>query len=223
LGIVARSYSQVRVEGLDRLPGTAAVLCFSHQNWIDPLYVLCALPARPRIHFFGPEQPDMRVGTRNRLMRWAGLVVPFRPGRRGLVAAMARASSLAKAGNSIAIAGEGRIHCGEGTILPLRDGAAYLSLRAGIPLVPVAINGTGWLGFRRVVRVRLGPPLEVAPATTGRPAPGEIAHLSERAQAALQGLVSDFPAQISPGPVGRWLTELFNSWPEGSRPCDNTE
>jgi hypothetical protein len=31
-------------------------------------------------------------------------------------------------------------------------------------------------------------------------------------------MVADFPDQTEPGPIGRWLTELFNDWPEGARP-----
>jgi hypothetical protein len=40
---------------------------------------------------------------------------------------------------------------------------------------------------------------------------------------ALEALVSDFPEQPKPGPIGRWLTELFNDWPEGSRPTDGSK
>jgi hypothetical protein len=35
--------------------------------------------------------------------------------------------------------------------------------------------------------------------------------------AALAGMVADAPAVQKPGRVGRWLTERFNEWPEGSR------
>jgi 1-acyl-sn-glycerol-3-phosphate acyltransferase len=218
LGRAARLYSRVRIEGLERLPDGPCVLCFSHQNWADPFFVFAAAPRRPRFLFFGPEQEDMRRGLRNRLMRWAGVSVPYRPGNRGLVAATARVQQLLRGGASIAIAGEGRIHSGESVILPLRDGAAYLSLRAGVPLIPVAINGTSWLGFRRTVRVRVGRPIDWVAVTPERPTSDEIARLTSQTQLALQALVLDFPEQSRPGPIGRWLTELFNKWPEGSRP-----
>jgi len=151
-------------------------------------------------------------------MRWGGVAVPYRPGNRGLMAATARAQQLLRAGSSIAIAGEGRIHSGEGVILPLREGAAYLALRAGVPLIPVAISGTSWLGFRRGVRVRIGLPMDRPPQMPGRPTSEEVARLTRQAHSALELLVSDFPDQPRPGPIGRWLTELFNGWPEGSRP-----
>jgi 1-acyl-sn-glycerol-3-phosphate acyltransferase len=200
------------------LPAGPFVLCFSHQNWADPLYVLGTMPGRPRIFFFGPEQEEMRRGVRNRLMRWAGLAVPFRPGNRGLVAATARARASIRDGAIVAIAGEGRIHAGEGMILPLRAGPAYLALRAGVPVVPMAVNGTSWLSFRRVVRVRIGLPIATAPQTPSRPTSEEVDRVTAQIQSALQALVADFLDQPRPGRIGRWLTELFNKWPDGSRP-----
>jgi 1-acyl-sn-glycerol-3-phosphate acyltransferase len=218
VGQVARLYSRVRVEGLERLPAGPSILCFSHESWADPIFLLAALPLRPRAYFFGPEQEDMRRGFRNRIMRWSGLVIPYRPGKRGLVAATARAATLLDQGSLIAIAGEGRIHSGEGFVLPLRGGPAYLALRAGVPIVPVSINGTGWLGFRRIVRIRVGLPIETSSRPVGRPSASDIARLSEQTQLALEMLVADFPDQPRSGLVGRWLTELFNDWPNGSRP-----
>ena len=218
LGLIARIYSRVRVEGMERLPAGPSVLCFSHQNWADPLYLFASIPRRPRMYFFGPEQEEMRRGLRNRLMRWGGVTVPYQPGKRGLIAATARTGSLLRQGAVVAIAGEGRIHAGEGVVMPLEDGPAYLSLRAGVPLVPVSINGTSWLGFRRVVRVRVGLPIEAARGAPARPRPEEVAHLTAQAQSSLETLVADFPDQPRPGRVGRWLTERFNEWPEGSRP-----
>ncbi|MGD0120943.1 MAG: 1-acyl-sn-glycerol-3-phosphate acyltransferase [Candidatus Limnocylindrales bacterium] len=217
LRVAVRLYSRVRVEGMERLPDGPSILCFTHESWADPLCIFAAVPGRPRVYFFGPEQEEMRRGFRNRVMRWAGVVVPFRPGNRGLVAATSRAESLLCAGAVVAIAGEGRIHAGENVVLPLRDGPAYLSLRAGVPIVPLAINGTTWLGFRRVVRVRVGLPIKAAPAPA-KPHANDILRLTAQIQSALETLVSDFPEQPRPGPVGRWLTELFNDWPEGSRP-----
>ena len=41
------------------------------------------------------------------------------------------------------------------------EGAAYFALRSGVPLVPIAINGTSWLRFGGRVRVRVGEPIAV--------------------------------------------------------------
>jgi hypothetical protein len=42
--------------------------------------------------------------------------------------------------------------------------------------------------------------------------------MTDATAAALRALVADFPDPPEPGRFGRWLTEVFNDWPEGSRP-----
>ena len=218
LRLCTRAYSSPRLEGLEILPAGPAILCFSHQNWIDPLYVLPALPVARRIHFFGPEQADMTRGLRNRMMRWGGLAVPYRPGKRGLLAATRRVEELLAAGDLVAIAGEGRIHAGEAVILPLLDGPAHMALRSGVPLVPVAINGTSWLAFRRPVRVRIGRPIMPSVGVSRRPDPEAVRAMTAQGRASLLGLVEDFPDPPRSRWLGGRLTELFNDWPEGTRP-----
>ncbi len=80
--------------------------------------------------------------------------------------------------------------------------------------MPIAINGTSWLGFRRPVRIRIGEP--IVPA--GRPTHDAVDELTARTADALRRMVADAPDPPPPGPFGRWLTELFNDWPEGARP-----
>ena len=216
---VTRLYSGWWVEGRERLPSGPAVLCFSHQNWIDPFFLIATLPLLPRCHFFGPEQEDMTRGFRNRLMRWAGIAVPYRPGRRGLVAAIRRADELLADGDRIAIAGEGRIHSGESVILPLLEGPAYMALHSGVPLVPIAVNGTSWLAFRRRVRIRIGLPIEAEENCAGSPRPAAVVAMTARAHEDLLRLAGDFPDPPRSRWFGGWLTELFNDWPEGARPA----
>ncbi len=42
--------------------------------------------------------------------------------------------------------------------------------------------------------------------------------LTRRTSDALLQMVADAPDRPPPGRLGRWLTELFNDWPEGARP-----
>jgi 1-acyl-sn-glycerol-3-phosphate acyltransferase len=222
LGVLVRAYVQVRVEGAERLPAPPYILCFTHGSWTDPLVIMGAGPISRRLFFFGPAEEEMRAGFRNRLMRWVGIAIPYRPGRRDMVAAASRALSLLAGGEIVGIAGEGRIHAGERAVLPLEDGPAYLALRSGATIVPLAINGSSWLGFRRVVRLRVGTPLLPASAErSGAALDGltrELDGLTRELEASLRSLVADSPDPPVPGRFGRWLTELFNDWPEGSRP-----
>jgi 1-acyl-sn-glycerol-3-phosphate acyltransferase len=213
-GGLARAWFRIRVEGRENLPGGPAVLCFNHLNWSDPFLLMATLPMRPRLFFFGPQEEDMTVGGRNRMMMWTASCVPYRPGRNDLLEAARAVRDVFAFGGVLAIAGEGRIHRSESEVLPLNEGAAYFALRSGVPVVPIAINGTSWLRFGGRVRVRIGQPI---PAE-GRATREAIADLTERTWMALCALVADHREVPEPGRLGRWLTERFNDWPEGGRP-----
>ena len=212
---IVRLYLRPRLIGRERLPVGAAIYCFNHMNWSDPFVLMATLPFRPRLYFFGPREEDMAVGGRNRLMSWTRTTVPYRPGKSDLLEATRRVSAVVRSGGVLAIAGEGRIHASERELLPLEEGPAYFALRTSVPLVPIAIGGTSWLRLGRTVVVEVGEPLEA----TARPSREAITALTARCWAALYALLADRPEYRPPGRVGRWLTELFNEWPEGSRPA----
>ena len=213
VALLMRLLFRLRVEGRENLPAGPALLCFNHLSWMDPFLLFATLPLRPRLYLFGPKEDDLRVGPRNQLMYWTGAPVPFKPAKTDLLETTRRVQAVFSAGGVLAIAGEGRIHVGERALLPLQAGAAYFALRAGVPMVPVALNGLSWLGFRRRLRVRVGVPIEAS----GRPTSEAIAALTARTEAALLALVADAPDLARPGRFGLWLTDRFNDWPEGSR------
>ncbi len=210
---LTRGWLRVRIEGRERLPAGSAIYCFNHLSWSDPFMLMATLPLRPRLFFFGPKEEDMHVGGRNRVMHWTGASIPYKPGKNDLLVVTRRVGAVIDDGGVVAIAGEGRIHPGERDLLPLSEGAAYFALRSGVPLVPIAINGTSWLRFGGRVLVRVGEPLPAA----GRPTKDAIRLLTAEVSASLRAMVADAPDVPRPGPVGRWLTEQFNDWPEGSR------
>lgn len=197
----------------DRLPSGPAIYCFNHLSWADPFALMAVLPFRPRLFFFGPKEEDMHVGGRNRIMTWTGTTIPYRPGKDDLLSATRRVSAVLAAGGVVAVAGEGRIHASESELWPLNEGAAYFALRSSVPIVPIAINGTSWLHFGGRVTVRVGEPMLV----DGRPTRQAVGALTGRTWEALYELVRGAPEVPVPGPVGRWVTDRFNDWPEGSR------
>ncbi len=211
---IAGAYVRIRVEGVERLPPGPSIIAFNHMSWADPFILVAGLPARPRLLTFGPKEDDITSGTRNRLMVWSGRTVPFRPGKDDLLDTTRRVGRAMRAGYRLAIAPEGRIHAGESVLLPFDDGAAFFATRSRVPIVPVAINGTGWLRFGRRIRVRVGEPIRAS----GRPTKTALAATTAAVRDALAALIADFPDEPPPGRFGRWFTEAFNEWPEGERP-----
>jgi 1-acyl-sn-glycerol-3-phosphate acyltransferase len=211
--IFIRLMFRVRLAGRERLPDRPAVYCFNHLNWIDPLILLAALPARPQPSFYGPREETLRRGSRNRLMWWSGLAVPFRPAKDDLLTSVRRAQAVFDTGGVLAIAGEGGIHVHEGDLLPLQEGAAFLAMRARVPIVPLAISGTSWLRFRGRIVVRVGEPIVLR----GRPTRAVVAASTAGLWHALHDLLADDRDTSPPGPLGRWLTDLFNDWGSGGR------
>lgn len=211
--ILTGAYLRIRVEGRDHLPSGPAIYCFNHLNWTDPFVLMAVLPMRPRLFFFGPKEEDMGVGGRNRIMLWSGNAVPYKPGKNDLLVATRRVDGILRSGGVLAIAGEGRIGARESGLLSLNEGTAYFAIRSGVSIVPIAINGTSWLRFGRAVRVQIGDPVP----TSGRPTREAIADATRRTAEGLSSMLADAPDLPVPGRFGRWLTEVFNDWPEGSR------
>ena len=215
VSVVARAIVRLRLEGREHLPAGPALYCFNHLGWTDPEVIMATFPRRVRLFFYGPKEETLARGAKNRIMWWTGVAVPFKPGKDDLLTSVKRAQAVFDAGASLAIAGEGAIHIHEGDLLPLQEGAAYLAMRAGVPIVPVAIYGTSWLGFGRLVRVRIGEPIETAGV---RPTHDAIREYTWRTWHALRAMVAGDRDLPVPGPFGRWLTDVFNDWGPGGRP-----
>jgi len=214
LRVAVGAYVRLRVEGRDRLPPGPSIICFNHQSWADPFILVAALPARPDLVFFGPREADMRVGRKNRLIALSQRGVPFHPGKTNLLEVTRRVQAITDRGARLAIAPEGRIHAGERVVLPLDEGVAFFALRTGVPIVPVGITGVGWLRFGGSVRVRVGKPI----GASGRPTRAAVTALTDETRRAMLELVAEGRDRRPPGRFGRWLTEVFQDWPEGARP-----
>ena len=211
--VLARAYLRLRLEQRANLPGGPAIYCVNHLSWADPFLMMAILPMRPQLTFFGPREEDMSVGGRNRLLTWTGATIPYRPGKENLLEATRRVHAVIAAGGVLVIFGEGRIHPTPSAIGPLNEGAAYFALRERVPVVPIGIAGTSWLAFGRRIRVVVGEPI----LPDGRPSRAQVDALTARVAAALGALVAEAPGTARPGPVGRWMSEIFNEWPEGDR------
>lgn len=215
--LVVKAYGfllfRIRLEGAERVVNGPALYCFNHLGWLDPLVMLAAFPARVRLYFYGPKEEDLRRGAKNQIMWWTGIAVPFSPSKDDLITSVRRAQAVFESGGSLAISGEGGIHVHEGDLLPFQEGAAYLALRARVPIVPVAITGTSWARFRGEIRIRLGEPIETGP----RPTRDAVTTYTARIWHAVKAIVADDRDRPPPGRIERWFTDVFNDWGPGGR------
>lgn len=208
-------YTLFRVEVVnpERFLREPALYCFNHLSWMDTTLLLAAFPSEPRLYMYGPKEENIHHGGRNRFMWWTGVVVPFSPNKDNLLTSVKWAQAVFDSGGVLGIAAEGGIHVHEGDLYPFQEGAAYLALRAGVPIVPVAITGTSWARFRGRIQLRLGEPIP----TGERPTREAVARYTARAWHALKAMVADDRDMPPPGPLWRWFTDWFNDWGDGGR------
>ncbi len=88
-------------------------------------------------------------------------------------------------------------------VQPLFDGATYIAVKAGVPIVPVGIAGSerampkgAKFIFPRKVRVKVGPPIEVPTGLSGRAQRDAVRDLSAVLHAELQRLYDDAAGQL---------------------------
>ena len=129
---------RVRVVGKERVPAKGAyIVAPSHRSILDVPFAAYvtrrtdALPGQGR-----PVQPARSGGgSSTRSARWRSSAAPPTAAR------CARSRRCSSAGEPVAIFPEGTRHAGP-EIAELFAGAAYLSVKFGVPIVPVGIGGS---------------------------------------------------------------------------------
>lgn len=156
----------LRAGGLDRLPPAPYVLAPNHGSEIDAVVLAAVLPFRPTV--LAARDLD-RFPVLFRIIRWFDPVFVRRGGLADVGSIKACIARL-RAGEVLAIFPEGRVVQG-GALGPFHPGAAFVALRAGVPLVPVALRGLErmWpLGARwprpSRIAVRIGDPVHPRPS-----------------------------------------------------------
>ncbi len=157
---------RVRTTGLEHLPGRGPVLlAANHTGLLDGPLVWGVVPRDVRFLV----KDEMFTGALGALLRATRqLPVDRGGGRRALV----EAAGVLAAGGVVGLFPEGTR--GRGDVARLRSGVAWLALRSGAPVVPVAVLGTSATGAgRRLPRARatlhvaLAPPVHLTGSGTG--------------------------------------------------------
>jgi 1-acyl-sn-glycerol-3-phosphate acyltransferase len=152
-----------QVEGLEKVPRSGNyVVIANHLNWLDEFALLMLLPVEPRLHFLA--NPTILVTRKVQwfLVRSTGGFVPVVQGRHGDTALFRHVDRCLEIGGAVAMFPEGNYGPSEGELLPFKKGFAHFAIRAGVPVVPVALSGTKDLWFRKRIRVIVSEPIQPA-------------------------------------------------------------
>lgn len=154
---------RVEVEGAEKIaPGSSYVLVADHLSPLDIPCILAHVSAQIRLLV---DKKYFSIPVVGFYLRRSGhLAVSGANPRQSLEALTAAARLIAGREISVLVFPEGGR--GRGGPLPFRDGAAYLAIRAGAPIVSIALQGAGEvlpLGSlvvrKGVVRMRIGDPI----------------------------------------------------------------
>lgn len=173
------------------LPDAPYVIAANHYSHFDPPAIAAALD-RP-IRFLALE--DLFVASR--LLNWliTGFGAISTPRFRRPITAVRTALTALSAGDVVAVFPEAT-RVSHWRTLPAKRGAAWLAVRAGVPLVPVAVIGTGQaFGLenrvrRAQIRVIVGRPIE----------PGSVDIMTEAWIDWMDAQVARFPGSEVDGP-----------------------
>jgi 1-acyl-sn-glycerol-3-phosphate acyltransferase len=193
--LLAVSFIRVRVEGLEKLdPKGSYVFAGNHASFMDIPAILALLPYQFR---FFAKKGLFSIPFLGTHLRRAGHVEVDRSSARASLRSMGAGARLVRErGVSVLLFPEGgRSPKG---LREFKEGAAYIAIKAGVPVVPIAL-----VGMRRLlpmgsihirpgrVRLRVGDPIPV----TGL-APGDRAELTRRMYEEVSRLLETTPAKV---------------------------
>lgn len=168
---------RVKVEGLEKLvPGQSYVFASNHLSYMDTPVILTHIPADFR---FMAKDGLFKIPLLGTHLGQAGHIPVPRHDPRAAIKTMALAAETIRKRNiSLLIFPEGGRSV-DGVLQPFKDGAAYIAIKAGVPVVPLAISGTYEVlaihtatFHRGNVTLRIGDPI---PAGADRKAMTEMA------------------------------------------------
>lgn len=200
------TYWRLRIHGKEHVPDGPFVLAPVHRSNIDTPLVAGVTPSNRRLRYMGKD-----TMWKHRAPGWLFTGLGGFPVKRGTAdrVAMRLCLDVLARGEPLVVFPEGGRRSGP-VIGEISEGAAYLAIRAGVPILPVGIGGSeramtkgSWVLRPVRTSVVIGPPLyPPPPPEDGKRAPRRTVHeLTERLRAELQRLFDE--AQVRAGPVSR--------------------
>lgn len=176
---------RVYTEGIENIPAGACVFVSNHASNVDPAIV----PAIPRRIGLLAKKEIFRIPILSIAMRQAKLVSVDRSNKEAAAASVDTAVERLKQGLSFLVFAEGT-RSTDGRLRPFKKGPFVMAIRAGVPIVPVALIGTQNLMrkgdhalYPGEVIVRFGPAIDSSQYTFEQR--GDLLARTEAAVAAL--------------------------------------
>ncbi|AUX22229.1 hypothetical protein SOCEGT47_027300 [Sorangium cellulosum] len=190
----------IEASGLENVPAGVFVYCSNHQSLLDILVLGAVLPGDFK---WAAKSSLMKIPFLGWHLRLAGHVPVDRTvGSRAAAEAIARFEQVLRGGKPLLVFPEGT-RSEDGVLRQFKNGGFYAAVRADVPVVPVAVEGTHLLmkkgaidtgdGTLRRVRVRVGAPLRARP--DGREG-ARVNDLRVRAHAAVSELYRSLGGQV---------------------------
>lgn len=163
-GLLRGAGARLQVEGLERVDWSQPlVVVANHQSVIDACALYRALPAP--LHFV-LKQEMTQVPFVGWYARHMGMVFVERGSARSSPQRLRDAVALVRDGAQLCAFPEGT-RSRDGSVAPFKGGVMQVAIAAGVPVVPVAISGSGAVlptGSFRVrpgtIRIRVGAPIQ---------------------------------------------------------------
>jgi len=193
------SGAQVRWERLEtaRAQLPCIYIC-NHQSNVDIWALLAVLPKKTR---FVAKQSLFKVPILGWALRVSDFIPIDRENRASAIRSLNDAAQKVRGGRPLVLFAEGTRSAGD-TLAPFKRGPFHLALAAGVPIVPVAITGSGAVMPPRGLKVRSGPvrvyfcdPIDVAPYQ-----PENVQGLLDTVHAVISAELSGEPAAVAEAP-----------------------
>jgi 1-acyl-sn-glycerol-3-phosphate acyltransferase len=186
-------YTRTKVVGKHNIPTTGAFLLAPiHRSNIDT--PLAAAVTRRRMRFMGKD-----TIWKVKPIGWIISALGAFPVTRGTAdrEALKRCIAVLEAGEPLVLFPEGTRQSGP-MVQPLFDGAAYVAVKAGVPIIPVGIGGSegvmpkgSKMIYPKKCIVIVGEPISVPRDETGKVARSAVKELTETLSGELQRLFNE--------------------------------
>jgi 1-acyl-sn-glycerol-3-phosphate acyltransferase len=137
--ILKTSGIRVRVEGREHInPHATTIYCVNHQSAMDIPILYANLPVQFR---FVAKRSLFNLPFMGWHMRRSGHIPVDRDRPREAMKSMKMVAQEIREGKSVLLFPEGH-RSRNGQLLPFKSGGFYIAILAGVPIVPITVNGT---------------------------------------------------------------------------------